>query len=358
MSMRLGDLLIDKGLISEPQLKKGLEAQLIFGAHLGTCLIELGYLTEEKLGETLADAFKIRYASPDRFDAVPQDAIEALPRKFVEEHRVVPFDLKRNVLHVAMIDPRNVLVLDELAFVSGYKIEAWISPEVRIVQAMERYYEIARPLRYVSICKELEQKRVKGEAAVIGGKTPRARHRKKERPEAATEKLGGDRAAVEQLFSGLSDRLCLAESKEQVAELILDAAMHDLEHSLLFHVKTGTASIWDSRGVPLDEVTMANLKFSTASVPFFKLLLENSHYRGPVPDDARYWRFYKDLRIDTPAEILVLPIYINDRLVSLFHGGVGKGKAIHGPTESYRRLMRKLALGLGLVSMKAKLRFA
>jgi hypothetical protein len=170
--------------------------------------------------------------------------------------------------------------------------------------------------------------------------------------------MGATHATVENLFSGLSDRLCMAESKEQVAELVLDAAMHDMDHSILFHVKTGTAFIWDSRGVPLDPQTMANIKFSTASVPFFKLLLENSHYRGSVPDDARYWRFYKDLRIDTPSEILVLPIYINDRLVSLFHGGVGGGKAIMGPTESYRRLMRKLALALSLVSLKAKLRFA
>src|SRR5262245_2664750 len=132
--MRLGEYLVEKGIISKEQLKKALSAQLIYGAHLGTCLIELGFLEEDVLGGILADLLGVRYVQPDLLDEIPPQVIGVLPQSVVERRKTIPFDLKDRTLHVAMVDPRNPVALDELAFVSGCRVEPWISPEVRIFQ--------------------------------------------------------------------------------------------------------------------------------------------------------------------------------------------------------------------------------
>src|SRR5262245_19131447 len=56
-----------------------------------------------------------------------------------------------------MIDPRNLPALDELSFAAGTRIVPWISPEARIFQVMERYYDIPRRQRYIAVCQDLDQ---------------------------------------------------------------------------------------------------------------------------------------------------------------------------------------------------------
>ena len=69
--MRLGESLIQRGFITESQLKEALHAQLIYGGHLGTCLIELGYVNERQIGHVLADLFDVPYASVEMFEEIP-----------------------------------------------------------------------------------------------------------------------------------------------------------------------------------------------------------------------------------------------------------------------------------------------
>ncbi|HZE88880.1 MAG TPA: hypothetical protein VE404_04990, partial [Verrucomicrobiae bacterium] len=83
MTRKLGEVLTDDGRITEAQLEKALKAQLIFGGHLGTSLIELGYVDEETLGETLAHAFNVPYAAYDILQNVPYSVIRAIPAKLV-----------------------------------------------------------------------------------------------------------------------------------------------------------------------------------------------------------------------------------------------------------------------------------
>ena len=149
--MRLGEVLIQKGLITQAQLAQALDAQLIYGGHLGTCLVELGLIDLETLGKTLSAAFKANHAHNEIMDNVPPQIICLLPPKLVERHHAIPFALAGRTLRVGMINPCNLLALDELSFATGYKIEAWVAPEILIVRAMERYYGISRKLRYIPL---------------------------------------------------------------------------------------------------------------------------------------------------------------------------------------------------------------
>src|SRR6185503_19301346 len=86
-NMKIGEILIQRGLINKAQLKEALDAQLIFGGNLGTCLMELGYLSERRLGAVLAEIFDVEYAPPEYFDNIPRFVTSALNARLVERHQ-------------------------------------------------------------------------------------------------------------------------------------------------------------------------------------------------------------------------------------------------------------------------------
>jgi hypothetical protein len=155
MSRRLGDVLIATGKINEAQLHRALTAQLVLGGHLGTSLLEMGLLDEESLGEALARMSGVPYADFDTLSRIPYAVVRSLPARLVQKHKVIPLRLDGRILHLAMIDPRNILAIDEISFVTGYRIVPWVSPEVRILQALEKYYDVARSPRFVTLAQEL-----------------------------------------------------------------------------------------------------------------------------------------------------------------------------------------------------------
>jgi hypothetical protein len=147
------------------QLEEALRGQLIFGGHLGTCLIEMGFIDEHTLGKTLAEMFGVDYAPPHFLNDIPKSIIDLLPRRLAEKLHAVPFERKDKSLHVAMIDPKNLPALDELAFATGHRINPWVSPEARIFQVLERYYEVPRRQRYISVCQDMDRLARTGPAA-------------------------------------------------------------------------------------------------------------------------------------------------------------------------------------------------
>jgi len=155
MSKKLGERLVEAGIITEAGLHRALTAQRVFGGHLGTSLLELGYLDEETLGEALSSITGVPYADFDALSRIPYSVIRSLPARLVEKHKVVPLRLEGRTLHLAMIDPKNLLALDEISFVTGYRLVPMVAPEVRILQVLEKYYNLPRDQRQMDLTREL-----------------------------------------------------------------------------------------------------------------------------------------------------------------------------------------------------------
>ncbi len=151
--LRIGEALLEKGLITPEQLSMALRDQEILGGHLGTCLIELGFVSEEALGQTLGELQNMRYASWADLSAAPEDAIDSVPRDLVEKYRVVPILLEDRTLHVATVAPRT---LSALSTATGKRIVPWVAPEIRILQAMEMHYSIPLQPRYIKLRNQLD----------------------------------------------------------------------------------------------------------------------------------------------------------------------------------------------------------
>src|SRR5210317_2011894 len=90
MAIKLGELLIQKDLLTQAQLEEALQAQVIFGGTLGTILIEMGLITEDALAAILAQQLSIPCAKPGQLEDIPEDVINIIPVELAERHKVVP----------------------------------------------------------------------------------------------------------------------------------------------------------------------------------------------------------------------------------------------------------------------------
>jgi len=137
---KLGNLLVDVGIITQEQLDEALEIQKQYGGKLGQILLQLGYVTEEVLLTFLGKQAGMQFISLQEYGTIPEDVIQSVPESIVRHQGIVPISKKGNTLTIAMSDPFNVFAIDDLKLMTGYDINVVIAPEKEIKAAIEKYY--------------------------------------------------------------------------------------------------------------------------------------------------------------------------------------------------------------------------
>ena len=149
--MRLGAWLLSKGKITEEQLQKALQHRDFFGGRIGSSLITLGYVDEDVLGAYLSDVSGTPYAPAVRLEGVAPEVIALVPARLAAQYLVVPISVEGRRLRLAMRDPRDLIALDEIAFMTGMTIEPFVATDFRIQKALTRYYQVTPGNRSVPV---------------------------------------------------------------------------------------------------------------------------------------------------------------------------------------------------------------
>ncbi len=140
----LDKTLIDNGIITPDQLSIALSEQKKSGKPLGEMLVDLGFVSEATLRDSLSKVFGT--ASIDLSTAIPDpDALSLFPRTFSVKYKVLPISLDReeNTLYVAMSDISNIMVLDRMRVTipSKYTIEPVLAGESEIIKSIDDFYQ-------------------------------------------------------------------------------------------------------------------------------------------------------------------------------------------------------------------------
>ncbi len=141
-SSRLGEMLVKSKLITEEQLKKALTQQSSGGGRLGSNLVKLGYLSEEDITSFLSKQYGVPSINLAHFE-IEQGVIKLVPAEIAQKHGVIPINRKGNVLTVAMADPSNIFAIDDIKFLSGFKVEPVVAAETSIKNAINKHYDSA-----------------------------------------------------------------------------------------------------------------------------------------------------------------------------------------------------------------------
>ncbi len=141
LSSTLGKMLINAHLISEDQLQKALLTQQREGGRLGSILIKLGFIDEEKLIRFLSQQYSV--PSVNLLSAqIDPAVIKLVPAEVVQKYLVMPIRRSGSTITLAMVDPTDVLAMDDIKFMTGYDIEPVVASEGSIKAIINKHYDV------------------------------------------------------------------------------------------------------------------------------------------------------------------------------------------------------------------------
>ncbi|WP_281887206.1 GspE/PulE family protein [Paenibacillus sp. YYML68] len=158
---RIGDLLVDAGLLTQEQLASALQEQRETKMRLGEFLINRHYITEQQLIEVLEFQLGIPHIQLYRQKIEPK-VINLIPQRLAEQHQVLPVRAEGNKLVLAMADPLDYFAIDELRMSTGLRIEPTIAARDELQRAIKRYYGLQESVDQISqILQSRESEEVK-----------------------------------------------------------------------------------------------------------------------------------------------------------------------------------------------------
>jgi hypothetical protein len=147
--MKLGEMLVRDGRLTEAQLGAALGFQARDGARLGTVLVEHGMVDLEALTVYLGLELGIPIATGAMLERAKRAAVRLLQPAQAFKHKCVPLVVQDRQLIAAIEDPHDFATLDALTSITGYRVLPRVAPELRIYYYIERYYGVARPPRFL-----------------------------------------------------------------------------------------------------------------------------------------------------------------------------------------------------------------
>ncbi|MDR2137293.1 MAG: GspE/PulE family protein [Synergistaceae bacterium] len=142
---KLGDILVQSGVVDEKRIVEFLRKQAHMHKRLGEALVAEGVITEVKLAEALSTQLDIPFLMLTRYNPMPE-AIKAVPRHVAERLRLVPLSLNDNVLLIAMADPLDLLAQDEVHMLTGRDLKLCVTTLTEIKNNLDRLYELQNSL--------------------------------------------------------------------------------------------------------------------------------------------------------------------------------------------------------------------
>lgn len=136
---RLGDMLLEAGKISLAQLNRALETQRKTKRRLGEVLIDQGLLTEDEIADVLAQQLSLERIDLEK-TFVEQDIARSIPKEVALKYTAIPIYMRDGKLVVAMSDPLNMFAIDDICFITQKKIQPAVATKQQILKAIEIYY--------------------------------------------------------------------------------------------------------------------------------------------------------------------------------------------------------------------------
>ena len=146
--IRIGDVLVAAGAITEEQLQEGLAKQKETGRKLGNALVDLGFISNEMLITVLTTQLGIDYIEL-KGAKIEDKVIHMVPENLVTKYQAIPIEIdpdNPNILKVAMADPMDIMAIDDIGLVTNLNVEPMLASEEAIRDAIGKYYGSAQAM--------------------------------------------------------------------------------------------------------------------------------------------------------------------------------------------------------------------
>lgn len=137
----LGNILLDRDLITQDQLEYVLQVQEKRGGYFGKILVDLGYVNEHDIVTGLGIQCHVPYIAIDQYD-IDQSTLQLVPSAIARKYNVIPLDQVNKILSIVMADPLDMEVKNELQSITNCRLVPFIATQEEIEKAIHRCYDV------------------------------------------------------------------------------------------------------------------------------------------------------------------------------------------------------------------------
>ena len=418
MATKLGEILVEAGVLTSAQREDALKSQVVFGGRLGTNLIELGFLGENDLARYLSMKMGLPCVTSDQLMSVTPEIIRLLPKELAEKYQIIPLSLDKKRLTLAMLDPSDLSLMDEISFVTGYFIIPVIAPELRMVLALEKLYNIKPDMRFVQAAERIMERQSRDRQSrtddlarqepeplslpprqeieavidvcdeIITPAEPAGAEPLAIEPVAiesiavepiAVEPVAIDPIAVEPLAiepkmadivkpaplspgepyritaEELAEGLAEAKDRETIADLLAACLAREFSRVALFMIKGTVAEGW--RGIRNKEAIagIKDIQISLEAPSVLKIVTDGkSLYLGAIPETPENSRMLAEMGGHAPSSALLIPLMLMGRVVAILYVEGGK-EPLANRLADLQKLVGKTAMAFEILILKNKI---
>lgn len=378
---RLAEALVEQGVITDVQLKNALQRQLVMGGKIGTNLIELKYITDEQLEKYLSKAYMMPAVTADAFLNIPSDTINSIPKEIAIRHRIIPVKKGQREITLAMENPNDVGIIDELSFMTGCRITTLVASEVKIALALEKYYSHPRDLRYIEILRPKEEEFAIERNLILSDyiPSPTPEIRKEVKPEEEVEWLS-DKDAVEYYepkqvpvaekvtekefpktvpseitLQETVHKLTRIETRDEAINAVIDYISQYMENVIFFATSIVEAKALKAKYRGVDNKFISDLKVNFGGASVF-LTVKNSEqpYYGEITSFPFDETFLGRIGRKRPLRVYLVPIMVKTKLVSILYLDNGNKEIQPERLGEINSLIEKLSIAFEILILKKK----
>jgi len=365
MAITLLEMLLDAGLINPGQCDEALQNRVFFGGRIGTNLIDLGFITEEDLARFLSRKLAVPYVDPKDLLNIPPEVIALIPGDLALQYQVVPVRLEHRRLHVATADPTALTAIDEISFITGKIVKPMITPEVRLVQSLGKYYRYAIDDRYRQIIDRIEEQR---KAAEAFPKPPADEDSQALPQEKRSENIPADSTNAEEQhhepwkrqierysIDQTSRSLAHAEDPGEIGDILIRFLGQEFGRAALFLIRAGAVCGWRAvrDGVLREEFRKVRLALTDAA-GLDAVAEKQKTYHAPLPASPLRTLLVETLGEEGGEEVLMVPVPLGGRTVAILYAEGTREKLQRGK-GLLTRLAGKASLAFEILIAREKI---
>lgn len=142
ITKRIGEVLLERGVITQKELEKALAHQKEHGGLVGQILIQLGCVTEEEIALALTAQYGFPYLPLDNYE-IDGSLTTIVPEQVARQYCLIPIDRIGNALTLAMADPSNVQAIEDIELMTKCVVQTFVSTPSDIEKAIGKHYKHA-----------------------------------------------------------------------------------------------------------------------------------------------------------------------------------------------------------------------
>ncbi len=334
--MKLGTLLLRNAAIGLSQLESALRNQVLYGGRLGTNLVELGFIDLELLSTYLAELSGFPIATPTLLEDVDASLLAKLGSDDAHRLRAIPLGYLGDTgdqVAVAVVEPTDSALIDELAERLGASITPYVVPELRALYYLEKHFGLPRRARFIrsgragseSDDPAAERRRSQPAMGMVMPPTLTLEPRRKRPSQQQLELEAPATPGVSSTYGAACERIDTVDHREQIADALVEYARGRCDALVVFLIRDGNALGW--RGY-LSQPELAKTPIEELSLPLGGAsALQSAHDAGQAfvgappsaakPVEAKLWAALGTTL--EPVSVLVVPVLVKQRAVNLIY---------------------------------------